>query len=868
MRASFLPSNLRSAIPLILLCSMLLIAAPGCSGCFGGNTAAKKKKEDEEKKKRKPDFEVGRLRVQPSDETSRTKNAVKPGHWTVTTQPLLANHFEFPAELHAASVDRSGKQVRVEATQYQMTVSTPAPLPKGTRKDYEMTYFVPSIYSEGSETASAAWLHSQLRSRRGGREVADTMQPTTNMPDFQYYMVVLARDPSRYTALKRLDTVMPPSSQLDELADITYYRVLLPRVERGAPLPSHAMAWTGIAYLVWDGMDPSLITPMQQNAMLDWLHFGGQIVISAPASLDMLRGSFLDPYLPADKVKAVDLKQSDFGAINAHWSLVNQQTRAREQIELIKPIVGIEMKIRDGAVAIPNTGGLIVERMVGRGRIVASAFPLTSKKLKEWECYDSLWHNALLRRPRRKFSRTVGSDYTRVDFHGLASFERDPRLSTTLRMFSRDAQNMTRAPDTSREALDMSREGRHGPKEDAWHFGGHSKWLYSGVAGWNDRSGVANAARNALRRAAGITIPSAGFVLKVLVIYLAFLVPVNWGVFRLMGRVEWAWIAAPIIAVVGSVAVVRLAQLDIGFARARTEVAVLELHGDYGRGHLTRYTALYTSLSTTYDFVFSEQSAVAQPFPANLGYRHSQHAPTYTVNYRRDKQVVLSGFTVASNKTGMVHSEHMFQLEGGVAVTGDETSGYQVENASELNINEAGVLRGTESGVEIAYLGELPGKSNKPLNFVPADLPNEGDLPIAEWRASKMLGKRQAQAGEVSLAAMAELGANSLQLAVGEMRLIGWTNAQLPGAEIRPAVRQTQTQTLILAHLTPGQRPEIQPDVNMRADFEERRVRTDDISKDGEQDNPGQDNPGQGASEGFGVDALRTLQDRGAKGGE
>ena len=163
MRASFLPSNLRSALPLILLCSMLLLAAPGCSGCFGGSTTANKKKtEEEEKKKKKPDFEVGRLRVQPSDDTSQSKNAVKPGHWTVTTQPLLANHYEFPAELHAASVDRSGNQLRIEATQYQMTVSTPAPLPKALRKDYEMTYFVPSIYSNDTNTASAAWLGGKL----------------------------------------------------------------------------------------------------------------------------------------------------------------------------------------------------------------------------------------------------------------------------------------------------------------------------------------------------------------------------------------------------------------------------------------------------------------------------------------------------------------------------------------------------------------------------------------------------------------------------------------------------------------------------------------------------------------------------------
>ena len=56
----------------------------------------------------------------------------------------------------------------------------------------------------------------------------------------------------------------------------------------------------------------------------------------------------------------------------------------------------------------------------------------------------------------------------------------------------------------------------------------------------------------ALTEAAGIEIPRADFVIKVLAVYLLVLVPLNWLVFWLMGRVEWAWIAAPIIALVGA----------------------------------------------------------------------------------------------------------------------------------------------------------------------------------------------------------------------------------------------------------------------------------------------------------------------------
>ena len=105
-------------------------------------------------------------------------------------------------------------------------------------------------------------------------------------------------------------------------------------------------------------------------------------------------------------------------------------------------------------------------------------------------------------------------------------------------------------------------------------------------------------------------------MMQVLALYLIVLVPVNWVVFRLLGRVEWAWIATPIIALGGMVMVVKLAQLDIGFARSQTELAVLEMQAGYPRGHLTRYTALYTSLSTTYDANSQDRTTLVLPFPS------------------------------------------------------------------------------------------------------------------------------------------------------------------------------------------------------------------------------------------------------------
>ena len=112
-----------------------------------------------------------------------------------------------------------------------------------------------------------------------------------------------------------------------------------------------------------------------------------------------------------------------------------------------------------------------------------------------------------------------------------------------------------------------------------------------------------------------MTIPKASFVLATLSVYLIVLVPINYLIFYFLGRIEWAWTAAPLIAIAGTVSIAKMAQLDIGFVPAQTDIAILEVHAGYPRAHLSRYAALYASLSTTYDIHFDDRDAVAVPFP-------------------------------------------------------------------------------------------------------------------------------------------------------------------------------------------------------------------------------------------------------------
>lgn len=804
--------------------AFLLLAAlvlPGCRGCLQPDLdpAAQKKKEDEEKKKEKPkpDFEVGRLQVLLED-SGGTRNLVKPGHWMTTSQRMKANNFDFHAELESATTDRNRQPILVPNTAFRMTIARPVVLPKGQTRELETTFFIPDLPpSSDSMNPTTVWLRNTLRARRGGREVYGADEPTTAMPGYQFFFVVLADNSDRYGFLKSLDSINPPSLGEGDLAERTmHYRVVLPASDRRIPLPAHGLAWTPIAYLLWDGLRPNQLTPDQQLALLDWLHWGGQIMISGPNSLDLLRGSFLEPYLPAVAARAVQLPADRFEELNQGWSLVSKRKKAAAALTVPpgKTLVGVELEPHAEASALPETGRLVWERSVGAGRIVVTAFSLSDRAVLNWGSFDSFFNACLLRRPARVFSLSPDGelDAQWVDFPGYANM-RDGRFVTGLRYFSRDAGGVAMVkpvlppePIPDPVAAGEQRAPATGPVTLTPALA--SPVASQGqVAAWSDTSPVSSAARQTLVEAAGIEIPEAGFVFRVLVIYLLVLVPVNWLVFRVLGRVEWAWLAAPVIAIVGAVIVVRMAQLDIGFARSRTEIGVLEMQGGYRSAHLTRYSALYTSLSTAYDLRFENEAALAMPFPRSVPFSPGLHESTYDVSFRRDRQISLSGFQVASNSTGLVHSEQMQDLGGVVQLAGQDPASWSVVNGTKLPLRDAGVLHlAADRQLSLAWVGNLEPGQTATLSF--------RGVPSATEYSRTVSGEARQ-----TLSRLLDLASQGVPLREGEVRLVAWTAQPLPGLAIRPQASQESLRTLVLVHLRRHTLPAPRGDRNLRLDI-------------------------------------------------
>jgi hypothetical protein len=786
----------------------LSILAALAGGCSRSDPAAPKESlaEAETKKPLTP-FEPLRVFAEPNEQSSldaerkeeqRIINAVKPGHWTGVLVQAKANQFDFSGSLASVPQDARQNPIDLERTPFQLSTTRAVALPKGQQKTLETLFFAPRP-SPNSAIKASTWIGSRLYDPSGREELASA-DYLAHMPSFQYHMIVLASDSSRYRYLKVLDSVRPPTEFASAGADDTsYYRAQFPAVGRPLALSTQALCWTGIAVVLWDDVLPSTLVPEQRQALVDWLHWGGQLIVSGPDSLDKLRGSFLEAYLPATGTTAGSLDPAKLAELHAHWTIAGDDGRVLGTRQAA-PWSGVELVKHEQAEFLPGTSGLVAERRIGRGRIVLTAFRLSEPELVHWKSYDGFFNACLLRRPPRKYDgrRSV------FDYVGRsATWRFDPRLVSNVRIFTRDASDPR-----------LDEEGPKDPTVPAPGIILDQLKAESGVAGWNDFGWISTAARNTLRDAAGISVPKRAFVLKMVGLYLVVVVGLNWLLFRLLGRVEWAWIAVPAIAVGWGVAVVWLAQLDIGFARSQTELAVLEVQGGYGRGHLTRYTALYSSLSTRYDVHFGETSVVAMPFSQDRPLLKGESSERVTMSTVGDRD--LAGFPVASNSTGMIHSEQIVDLGGGIVWGARDGQRATIENNTNIKLSGAVVIRRRVDSAgraidESAWLGELLPGANATATF--------GDNKSIEIDAASerdALSRADPPKGALSLRRLFDCAGDHAALEPGDVRLVAWHAGELATMEVRPASSQVRRATLVVAHLERAAPAPPRPDANLR----------------------------------------------------
>ena len=501
--------------------------------------------------------------------------------------------------------------------------------------------------------------------------------------------------------------------------------------------------------------------------------------------------------MPLQSASTSELSGADISGLINHWSLpeslkkpdVTDETSGSiiTALEQLDSMIGTAGEPRDGAGEIDGTDGLVVESRVGRGNVVLTRFDLTSGWMRKWKSASGFYNGALLRRPPRDYSyKEFGFDTV---FAGMQSRTRhDARYVSGVRLVSRDSSVFS---DNQPSVTDRRDPGA----KQGWIDSRFEPTVLGGVASWNDSSGLCERARASLKESAGITIPPAKFVGRSLAWYLAILVPCNYLVFRVLSRLEWAWLAVPAISIAGAVWVARAAQLDIGFARSRNEIALLELQAGYDRAHLTRIFALYNSLSTPYDLEFESRDAVAAPM--TIG-NSSSNSATQFVSFRHgfDSGIQVTDFRVASNSTELMHTEEMLRLDGGISLSADNS---QITNGTQFDMENVNIGRRNADGdLELAAIGPLLAGEQMSLEFVKRkNLRKPDDLPDDIF---KLLQFALAQG----------------QLGDGQYRLVGRIADTLPGVQVIPAASQVTSQTIVVAALREQALPPAKPDSELR----------------------------------------------------
>jgi hypothetical protein len=877
----------------VCACAVAILTMPGCSGCSCRRQPAaaktpeellkEKEKEEEERRKKKDPFEIGdKLVAEPTVAGSEDKAFscwCKPGHWTAVTMDAVANEKDFDGELELSVTEGvNSRPLPLAGTAYTASTARPAVLPKEQWRNFESSVFLPEHNSD-----SQLGIAAKISDRRSGRPVLETSYRVRKMPAHQYHFVVLARLPGAYGYLKDLVSIKNPSGWDDP--STSYYRVSVWSGDKSATLPKsvalpeHALYWTGIAYLLWDDADPAALTPEQQQALLDWLHWGGQLIVSGPDSLEGLRDSFLSEFLPAKSAGTRKFQRDDLRPISDRWRRTHGATidpifqgrpLFREDVGrplfFNQPWTGVRLEKHEAARFVPGTGDLLAERRVGRGRVVVSAFPLTARELVGWEHFDNFFNACLLGRPARNFFPDETLSPFPVAFGGqvnerappasdadagwavswvdpfsaelrlpLRDRQYDPQIVCKLRYFTRDVEKAA-LPQPTRVAPMPGPFGMTTPEiTDV-----ERAMLLPDVGGWSDFNAPANAARAALESAARIQVPDPKFVLWVVAIYLAVLVPLNWAFFRVIGRVEWAWVAAPVIAVVCTVVVVRMARLEIGFLRSTAEVAVVEVQGDYTRAHLTRYTALYSSLFTRYHISSDDPGAQVQPFPTR---GRTGDTATSVANqrlrYRRDAEYRLEGFNVVSNSTNFLHSEQMIDLGGPICLKQLPQGDFQLTNRTNHTLLGVGLLRRTEKppanpaevkdpAMDGAWFDRLEAGATVLVTFR-SDWKNV----LQEERDRDPLTRANPIQGDLSLNGLLALAEKAEHFEPGEVRLVARLEdgAELPGQTIEPISRQVRRGVLVVAHLRYTHGPAPETDANTMARAKALQPEADGTSK-------------------------------------
>lgn len=792
---------------------------------------AEMEKAKKEKEENRAAFEFFKSTILPNDVIPY----VKANHWSTLALELRANHFSYDGWLE------TDPPVPLLDMPHEVVFRRDARMVKGQRSRLLLQVMTPMIPKE-----------LPLQLIRPDALRFDDRYPAALRPLLPHQMLIpiLTKGPNEgYGRWAHLRSMYPLSGQKSDpmiYDNQRYYRIVPTNEPERSYLPTHPLTWTTISHVIWDGMPPETLNVSQQDAMKDWLHWGGQLIIvgGAGPNLAPFRESFLAPYLPAEpagrgaQLSADDLKAFSNAypphapiaepddAIEATQPIQQAFAEAGRRYKDPEPILIPKDKPLYVAVLDPKPGARVigfgkpglpplgVEWRVGRGRVLMLGVGLTDPALLGWSGYDTMVRRVVLRRPEEPLlaelryadPNTGQSGYLPPMYGALNA----PDL-TWVRLLGRDlgaaSRRITVEDDadgtgtivSSTPGAAMTKVGTPAAASSTIAQAARLSPFHVPVGEWLDDAALPRMSRNALEHASGIEIPGRRFILTVIVAYMIALVPLNWLICRFaFGRREWAWVLVPLLAIGFAVVVERAAAYDVGYDSACNEVDVMETFGDYPRGHLSRFASLYTTGRVKYAISYpGDPTALALPMNTGRAIRGEDVAQSV---FQATPVPTLDRFQVQPRSLAMFRAEQYADLPGTFTLK-DEGGVKTVVNGTEAELRDAVVVEIGAKESRATYLGRVAPKASVEVKGEEAD--------AKEFAAKSPEGLKK---NEVDPTPFLELLVRSSLAArpeeAGEVRLLAWVARPQAGQTIEPAVDLHQGFTLVVAHLKVGPTPD------------------------------------------------------------
>ena len=817
------------------------------------------------------------------------RDRIKPGHWATISTSLRANQVDLrgqltiapetrlrkgqspptamagPGDGDADQSDQSTKRAistnrlqRAAAVSGAGAVAGAASrrevvMPKGQRREFDQRIFPP--WAPGGRPSSVV-LDGRLDSPGGlvniGGGLVSCLAPA------EYFLVALTTRPERLNGWSTADWRIPPRDPVRFETKVANYTIAIPPIGGVMPIPESSLDWSSTAVVFWDDLPADQLTDRQWQSIVDWLHWGGRLIVNGPAAAASLQNSRLRMDLPIRDDGLIGRSPDVLANLIDQWSVPGDPTasavRSRilalpEQVTVAGQIDDTPAGSRQPASAVKSTGELIARRPIGRGMIVQSRLDLTGRWQDRWASRDSFFNGVILGRPRRSYvasqngepsggSRgrfaaavvdpaastpppivTVAGDAMRYDlvYPDHLSTVATGSMNTSLRYFGREGVLRYNVPVSAGESS-AAKLNRPMPRSDLYRNDGGS------VAAWNDRSDVVQWCITTLQNRSGIATPPAARIAKWLGVYLIVLVPLNFLLFRLLRRPIWSWLAVPIIAAVGAGWIARAARLDIGFSRRIDRLEFVEQHAGYARGHLSAVTSIYNSLSNRYrgGFDHGDSAAVVLAVGSPVGPPGGRDGSVErSVGRAGDDELgwtvtsaggsVLGGIAVASNQVRMVHSEEM------VVAPLWSVDGTTLRHAGDRTWRDAVVVRRQNDGsVQTAVVGTIAPESSVPLRWQPGgpsglmDLFGGGGEPVDE----SMGGSTDVVESNMDTLPLRSALCNPASLPPGGCRLVA-RGQPMGTMQIEPEADSGDVATVLLVHLAYPPEAEPSRDANL-----------------------------------------------------